>query len=126
MADLLLIRKTLLEVIKEYSSGGDGVFQQRPILHEVVDRLKSQITLDRDAECSILTTWGDLFHERYLSWGCDIYNPDPPFIHLTEKGKNSFENLSRDPANPSGCSPRPRRDSRRLHRIRKKRENELC
>lgn len=32
----------------------------------------------------------------------DLDNPDPPFFHLTERGRKFLANLSRDPSNPEG------------------------
>jgi hypothetical protein len=31
-----------------------------------------------------------------------LNNPDPPFCHLTEQGRETLKHLSRDPANPDG------------------------
>ncbi len=38
----------------------------------------------------------------YLAWGFDLSNPNPPFCHVTEQGRQVLQNLSRDPANPAG------------------------
>ena len=50
----------------------------------------------------ILTSWGDLFRTGHLAWGYDLNNPGPPFLHVTESGRKTLEQFSRDPANPAG------------------------
>jgi hypothetical protein len=32
----------------------------------------------------------------------NLSNPNPPFFHLTERGKNALANATRDPSNPAG------------------------
>ncbi len=53
-------------------------------------------------EQALLTIWNDLLREGHLAWGHNLMNPDPPFCHLTTKGREVLRNLSRDPANPDG------------------------
>jgi hypothetical protein len=53
-------------------------------------------------EQTVLTLWQDLFRTGYLAWGISLNSPDPPFFHLTERGKKSLEDFSRDPVNPTG------------------------
>ncbi len=50
----------------------------------------------------LLTYLYDLFRTGHLSWGMNYENPDPPWCHLTEKGRKALEVFSRDPANPAG------------------------
>lgn len=50
----------------------------------------------------ILTQWGELFRTGLLAWGLNLSNPDPPFFHLTERGRVALANLTRDPSNPAG------------------------
>jgi hypothetical protein len=93
------IRKVLLEVINENAGGGPGFFQQSSTLSEASRRLKLR---GLELEQALLTYWYDLFRTGHFSWGYDLSNPDPPFCHLTDQGRRTLENLSRDPANPDG------------------------
>ena len=51
---------------------------------------------------AILTQWRELFRTALLAWGLDLMNPDPPFFHLTERGRKALAHLTRDPSNPAG------------------------
>jgi hypothetical protein len=35
-------------------------------------------------------------------WGLNLSNPNPPFFHLTERGHQALQNITRDPSNPAG------------------------
>jgi hypothetical protein len=50
----------------------------------------------------LLTYMYDLFRTGHLSWGFNYENPDPPWCHLTEKGRKALQAFSRDPVNPAG------------------------
>ena len=91
------IRRILLEVINEHETDD---MQSGTVLGKAQDRLG--IRNDLEMEQALLTFWNDLFRNGYLSWGYNLCNPDPPFCHLTEQGRRTLENLSRDPANPDG------------------------
>lgn len=94
-----LIRKVLLEVIDEKAKSGQGHFQSNSVLSEASRLLNlSGIKLEQ----ALLTLWYDLFRMGHLSWGYNLSNPDAPFCHLTDQGRKTLENLSRDPANPDG------------------------
>jgi hypothetical protein len=43
-----------------------------------------------------------LFRTGLLAWGRSLSNPSSPFFHLTERGRQALENLTRDPSNPAG------------------------
>ena len=94
-----LIRKTLLEVIYEKAKMGPGYFQSNSILSDTSRRLDIR---GAELEQALLTIWYDLFRTGQLSWGYNLANPDPPFCHLTNQGRKTLENLSRDPSNPDG------------------------
>jgi hypothetical protein len=94
------LRKVFLEVVDEYNKRGGGFFQSRPVLEEAARRLG--ISGNRAAEQALLTFFGDLFRQGVLAWGLDVANPDPPFLHLTERGRETLRQLSRDPANAPG------------------------
>ena len=97
------IRKVLLEVISELDSEQrrpmqSGALQQSPVLERASQRLGN----DRSKEQALLTAWHDLFRTGHLAWGLNLMNPNPPFCHLTEQGRQTLAHLSRDPANPDG------------------------
>jgi len=94
-----IIRRVLLEVISETANRGPGSFQQGSILREASRRLDLHCL---ELEEALLTYWHDLFRSGHLSWGYNLSNPDPPFCHLTDQGRRTLKNLSRDPANPDG------------------------
>lgn len=88
------IRETLLTIIKEQSAINQ--LEASSILREAGRRLAGV------NQQSILTQWYDLFRTGYLSWGFNLSNPNPPWCHLTERGRSSLEKISRDPGNPAG------------------------
>jgi hypothetical protein len=94
------MREALLKVINEYSKGIPASFQSGSILSEVVKRL--EIRNNTSMEQALLTIWHDLFREGHLAWGYNLDNLNPPFCHITEQGRKTLENISRDPANPDG------------------------
>ena len=51
---------------------------------------------------AILTQWYDLFRTGFLAWGLNLTNPNPPFFHLAESGRQALANATRDPSNPAG------------------------
>ena len=55
-----------------------------------------------DFERAILTQWHDLFRTGLLAWGLNLSNPNPPFFHLTDRGRRALANVTRDPSNPAG------------------------
>lgn len=74
--------------------------QQNSVLEAVSRTLGANN--NRDFEEAVLTQWADLFRTGLLAWGLDISNPNPPFFHLTERGRQVLQNLTRDPSNPAG------------------------
>ena len=63
---------------------------------------KLGITQNPDLEQAILTQWSELFRTGLLAWGLTLSNPNPPLFHLTERGRQALENVTRDPSNPAG------------------------
>ena len=53
---------------------------------------------------AILTQWGELFRTGLLAWGLNLNNPNPPFFHLTDRGRLALENATRDPSNRRATS----------------------
>jgi hypothetical protein len=96
------VRATLLQVISERAAKnpGDGNLQSGSILNEVIERLGG--SRDHATQEAILTAFHELYRTGYLAWGFNLSNPDPPFFHLTDQGRKSLANLSRDPSNPAG------------------------
>jgi hypothetical protein len=93
------IRKVLLDVISEYNTS-ESSFQSGSVLRETARRL--DIHHDIDAQQALLTMWHDLYRSGHLSWGYNIGNPEPPFCHMTDRGRAFLQHLSRDPMNPDG------------------------
>jgi hypothetical protein len=95
------IRGTMLTVIQEQTHRTpNGDMQSGSVLHEVARRLK--FAHDNAKEQAILTQFHELFRTGYIAWGYNIGNPNPPFFHLTEQGRRTLDQLSRDPGNPTG------------------------
>jgi hypothetical protein len=93
-----MMKRVLLEVVADAATRY-STLQQVTLLQEAAKRLK---LTGLNLEQALLTYWFDLFRSGHLSWGYNLANPDPPFCHLTEQGRKTLENLSRDPANPDG------------------------
>lgn len=96
------IRQLLLEGIQaaQPRTPLDGSLQQNTVLRQISQRLN--IVNDIELEQIVLSEWFGLFNTGYLSWGHNLNNPDPPFCHVTARGKSALESLSRDPGNPAG------------------------
>jgi hypothetical protein len=98
--DLSRLRHVMLETVESHSRGGAGYFQSGAILRAVAEQLNA--FHNPEAELAILTLWHDLLRGGLLAPGCDLANPDLPFLHLTAAGRRALENFSRDPSNPDG------------------------
>jgi hypothetical protein len=94
------LRQVLLQVVADRHKKGASFFQSKGILNEVASRLG--IARDTAAQQGLLTFFDDLFRQGVIGWGYDVANPDPPFLHLTHRGRETLKQLSRDPANPTG------------------------
>lgn len=95
--DMSRIRQVVLETV-ERERGGN--LQTASVLHTALDTLGLQRNIQ--IEQAMLTIWHDLFRTGYLAWGLDFGNPNPPHCHVTEQGRRTLQNLTRDPANPAG------------------------
>ena len=92
------IREVLLTEIKNEDPQGRPMFpslQQGQILNAVGRQLGA--SQDQSLEEAILTQWHDLFRTGLLAWGLNLSNPDPPFFHLTQRGRQALASLARDP-----------------------------
>jgi hypothetical protein len=92
------IRKAVLEVVGKYASSSN--LQPTVVVRESAEGLG--IRGNDSAEEALLTVFYDLFRQGHLAWGFNVSNPEPPFIHVTEQGRKTLQNLDRDPANPDG------------------------
>lgn len=98
-----IIREVLLQVIDSNDPKGRSGFpslQQSSVLSEAANKLDAGRSAE--FELAVLTQWNELFRTGILGWGVDLSNPDPPFFHLTERGKGALESITRDPSNPAG------------------------
>ncbi|MEX2527032.1 MAG: hypothetical protein WEA09_05280 [Gemmatimonadota bacterium] len=94
------IRRILLEIVAE-RDGEPGTLQAGSVLQEAGRRLADG-RLELGQQQALLTAWYDLFCTGLLSWGYNLQNPNPPFVHTTEVGRRTLAHLSRDPYNPDG------------------------
>ena len=94
----LSIREVLLQEIHAQTPKGpmDSTLQQSSVLDAAARKLAG---CDHQA---ILTQWSELFRSGLLAWGLNLSNPNPPFFHLTDRGRQALQNLTRDPSNPDG------------------------
>ncbi|MFN7916699.1 MAG: hypothetical protein U0Q55_15255 [Vicinamibacterales bacterium] len=96
------IRDELLKVIDGLQREHDGSLQSKSVLSRTKVALQFPQYENRELEQSLLTEWGELFRTGVLAWGLNLSNPDPPFFHLTRRGRMALSNLTRDPTNPAG------------------------
>ncbi|HHF0510944.1 MULTISPECIES: hypothetical protein [Vibrio diabolicus subgroup] len=95
------VRTTLLEVVEgKDPKNPESNIQAPEILREAKTRLK--IGRDNIQERIVLTEWYELFRVGLMSWGFNFDNPNPPFCHVTSRGQQALELLTRDPFNPTG------------------------
>ena len=96
------IREVLLKEVKAHEPVGYATepLQQGHILDAAAKYLNAR--QNPGLEEAILTKWQDLFRTGLLSWGLNLSNPNPPFFHWTERGRQALAHLARDPSNPAG------------------------
>jgi hypothetical protein len=89
------VRKVLLESIEAMSGWG---------VSKVLEEAGNRLNADRDKalQQAILVQWQSLFTNGLLAWGVDLRNCDPPWFHVTDRGRETLKHISRDPANPEG------------------------
>jgi hypothetical protein len=92
------IREVLLQEIHAQSPRGptDATLQQGSVLDAAARKLTGY------EHQAILTQWSELFRTGLLAWGLNLSNPNPPFFHLTDRGRQALRSLTRDPSNPDG------------------------
>lgn len=96
------LRTALLQTVKNLSMTNSHDLETGVILADVEKRLDLRNRNNLEEQQALLSFWHDLFRTGYLSWGYNIDNPNPPFCHLTERGRKWLEHFSRDPANRDG------------------------
>ena len=96
------IREVLLNEIKAQEPKGYSgpTLQQNSVLNAVAQKIGTNH--NPELELAILTQWSELFRTGLVAWGLNLSNPNPPFFHLTERGQQALQNVSRDPSNPAG------------------------
>jgi hypothetical protein len=109
----LSIREILLAEIRNAEIAARNptgpTMQQGSVLNAVAAELKKQRPgapqwqqLTPELEEALLTQWNELFRTGLLAWGYNLSNPNAPFFHLTQRGRQALANASRDPSNPAG------------------------
>src|SRR5437899_1210157 len=95
-------REVLLTVIREQQPKGQGgpPLSQTAVLNEAARRLN--VGYSQENAEALLTQWSELLRTGIVAWGLNLSNPDPPFFHLTERGRQALASLTRDPSNPDG------------------------
>ncbi len=94
------MRHIFLEVLAGVGKGRGSALNSKGLLQAVEERLRKEGgPWDMDV---LMTIWGDMFRQGVLGWGFDTTNCDPPWLHLTDRGRTALASLSRDPANPDG------------------------
>lgn len=83
----------------EARKDGQGNLQSRSACAAVCEQFGLHTPPDQQV---VLTVFGDLFRVGYLAWGFDTSNMNPPFFHVTDRGRKALAGFSRDPANRSG------------------------
>jgi hypothetical protein len=94
------IRQTMLEILAKSDAERGGLLYSSTVIKETAIRLG--VRGKTDMERAVLAYWHNLVCNGQVAWGSDLMNSDPPFCHLTERGRNTLKNLSRDPLNPEG------------------------
>lgn len=101
-ATQLSIREVLLETIKnEPKASGGGPPNRDSVLNAAAKQLGFHVG-DQVSGQALLTEWNDLIRTGFLAWGKGLTTPDPPWFHVTDRGRKAMEKLSRDPSNPAG------------------------
>lgn len=94
------MRLALFSAIDRLASKTGANFQSGTVLRQAAEELG--VLRDQDQQIALLTLWNDLLRQGQIGWGFNVANPDPPFCHLTARGREALRNISRDPANPDG------------------------
>src|SRR5262249_19041030 len=97
------IRQTMLEALAECERRlAELGLTSSEVLTEAAVRLNVGPRSDQGLQRAILAYWHDLVRSGHVAWGSDLLNANPPYCHLTERGKETLRHLSRDPMNPAG------------------------
>ncbi len=95
------VHRVLLEAIAESAPNHtEGVLTTRGVLLRAADKLGC--SRGAEEQHLVLNAWCDLFRMGVIAWGADAGHPGPEFAHLTDHGRNTLAQASRDPANRAG------------------------
>jgi hypothetical protein len=95
------IREVLLQTIESQRQHTDASSLQSGLILDNAARALNARD-NSELQVAILTQWYELFRTGLLAWGLNISNPNPPFFHFTEHGREALSNWTRDPSNPAG------------------------
>lgn len=96
-----IIRATMLQSLKEIAANRSAhSVNAQEVLKAAATKLN--IYAGHPSERVFVTVWHDFYREGLISWGNSLQTLDLPFFHLSERGRKTLENVSRDPANPEG------------------------
>lgn len=98
LAKVTDFRRVILDIIAKKAK---GYFTAKSILEEAAEELGIAPN-DSDKGQALLTFFYDLFRNGQISWGVDIANYDFEWCHLTDRGRETLKNVSRDPSNADG------------------------
>ena len=96
------LRELLLSTVQELEPNGRSVpnLTNTAVLEAVFIKLGRPY--DENLHRDILSEWHELMRSGQFAWGLNLNNPDPPFFHVTSRGRQTLERLERDPGNPAG------------------------
>lgn len=92
------IDRALLEFIRD-NVRSEGTLASGHVIDQVCRQLNIRGPRQQQV---VITAFYNLFLRGIVSFGRAANQPEPAWIHLTEHGRNTLENVSRDPANPAG------------------------
>lgn len=101
-ADRASIREILLTVTAEQEPKGQGgaSLQHTSVINEAYRRLGRPHEIE--IQEALLTEWHELMRSGHFAWGFNVSNINPPFFHITSRGRQTLALISRDPGNPAG------------------------
>jgi len=97
------LRRTLLEVVNDFSRQSGNKMQSGSIIAETSKRLGIPAQ-NRDLQEAIMTYFNDLYHSGQIGFGTSGQGGqlNPEFCFVTPRGRETLKHLSRDPHNPDG------------------------
>jgi hypothetical protein len=96
------IKKLIFEIINTECCSKDSYSGQTGAVFQGIQNKFRNTVAGFDVAQTTLTVWNDLIRTGVIAWGTDFNNSEPPFFHVTDKGRKALANISRDPSNPDG------------------------